>query len=156
MLDALAVALGIWHKVVPGSGWRNILPAEVRVTPVQAGDRLIFERQLPSVVEATSVGIHWVREIKKGGVRTTNRKARWAEQEIANRVKEAEAQRAMLPVLAYYGAGRAWLPTNRARRDWKVLMPNQPTRFDAYRGCLDARINEHALNEWFLLETAAG
>jgi predicted ATP-dependent endonuclease of OLD family len=25
VLDALAVALGLWHKVAPGSGWRNIL-----------------------------------------------------------------------------------------------------------------------------------
>ncbi|HWT78557.1 MAG TPA: ATP-binding protein, partial [Candidatus Methylomirabilis sp.] len=34
VLDALAVALGLWHKGAPGSGWRNILHEEVWLEPV--------------------------------------------------------------------------------------------------------------------------
>src|SRR6266853_1433924 len=47
VLDALAVALGLWHKAAPGSGWRNILEEEIRLEPVAAGDRVYFKPQLP-------------------------------------------------------------------------------------------------------------
>src|SRR5438067_381009 len=81
VLDALAVALGLWHKAAPGSGWRNILKEEVRVDPVNAGDRIIWKLALPSKITATGrigerEGLSWTRMIRKGGFRTTNAEAR--------------------------------------------------------------------------------
>jgi|APCry1669189204_1035204.scaffolds.fasta_scaffold17558_2 predicted ATP-binding protein involved in virulence len=158
VLDALAVALGLWHKAAPGSGWRNILPEEVWLNPVPAGDRVQFKPQLPSLIRVEGqIGSHqqlsWTRMIREGGTRTTNAEARQAEAAIIETVQAAEAQQAPLPVLAYYGAGRAWLPTN--KRPTLRTSQRKPQQFDAYRKCLDTRIRDQDLNEWFLFETAA-
>lgn len=158
VLDALAVALGLWHKAAPGSGWRNILEEEIRLQPVPVGDRVQFKPQLPSRITAEGqIGSHgqlrWTRMIRDGGTRTTNAEAREAEAAIVETVRAAEAQRAPLPVLAYYGAGRAWLPTN--KRPAFRASQRKPQQFDAYRNCLDTRIHDRELNEWFLLEAAA-
>lgn len=158
VLDALAVALGLWHKAAPGSGWRNILAEEIRLTPVRAGDRIQFRPQLPSRITVEgSIGfrenLRWTRMIREGGTRTTNAEAREAEKSITETVQAAEAQSAPLPVLAYYGAGRAWLPTN--KRPAIRTSQRRPQQFDAYRNCLDTRIHDRELNEWFLFEAAA-
>lgn len=159
VLDALAVALGLWHKAAPGSGWRNILEEEIRLEAVVAGDRIHFKPQLPCRITAEGAigpreGLSWTRMIREKGTRTTNAEAREAEATITELVKAANAQKAPLPVLAYYGAGRAWLPTN--KRPTSPLSQRKPQQFDAYRQCLDTRINDKDLNEWFLNEAAAG
>ncbi len=158
MLDALAVALGLWHKAAPGSGWRNILLEERWLKPVAAGDRTHFEPQAPCKITAEGrIGIReklrWTRMIKKGGQRTTNAEAREAEKAIAEAAEAAKAQSQPLPVLAYYGAGRAWLPTN--QRPAARITQRRTQQFDAYRNCLDTRIRDRELNEWFLYEAVA-
>jgi predicted ATP-binding protein involved in virulence len=158
VLDALAVALGIWHKAVPSSGWRNILKEEVRLEPVDAGDRVTWRLALPSSITATGIigrreGLSWTRMIRKDGTRTTNVKAHEAETAIIELVKGAEAQQELLPVLAYYGAGRAWKPAN--KRQTGSVNTGKSQQFDAYRNCLDTRIRDQELNDWFLFETAA-
>ncbi len=158
VLDALAVALGLWHKAAPGSGWRNILAEEIRIEPVRAGDRVVFEPRLPSKVSVkgtigSKVNLSWTRMVRQGGTRTTNAEARDAEAAITELAQLAEQQRAPLPVLAYYGAGRAWLATN--KRPPASPSQKKPSRLDAYHHCLDPRINDKKLNEWFLFEAAA-
>jgi len=158
VLDALAVALGLWHKVAPGSGWRNILEEEIRLIPVPAGDRIHFRPQLPTKITVEgSVGsrenLRWTRMIREGGTRTTNAGARDAEKSCNDTFQAALMQRALLPVLAYYGAGRAWSPTN--KRPNVRTSQRKPQQFDAYRKCLDTRIHDHEVNEWFLFETVA-
>jgi predicted ATP-binding protein involved in virulence len=158
VLDALAVSLGLWHKAAPGSGWRNILTEEIRTLPVRAGDRVNFRPQLPTKISAVGIigdkeGLSWTRMIRERGTRTTNAEAREAETAIIELVKAAEAHRAPLPVLAYYGAGRAWLPTN--KRPVGRPSAGKPTQMDAYYNCLDTRIRDRDLNEWFLFEAAA-
>jgi predicted ATP-binding protein involved in virulence len=158
ILDALAVALGLWHKVAPGGGWRNILKEEVRLDPVNAGDRIIWKLALPSAITAhgkigDQEGYEWTRMVRKGGSRTTNAQARKAEDAIARLVAAAEAQRAPLPVLAYYGAGRAWDIPNKRRNT--APSDKKLTQFDAYHNCLDTRIRDRELNDWFLFETVA-
>jgi len=160
VLDALAVALGLWHKHVPGHGWRNILPEEIRVEPRQAGDRITFERVLPVRIKAAgnimdaATDVTWTRMIREGGIRTTNAEATAAEEAIAVLVQMAKEDKTVLPVLAYYGAGRAWLPTNQRPKD-SLPSGQKPSRFDAYHNCLDTRVRDQELNNWFLLETAA-
>ena len=158
VLDALAVSLGVWHRAAPGSGWRNILPEEVRIEPVQAGDRQVFEARLPSAVTATGtigdwVGLTWTRMVKVGGARTTNAEAKDAEKAIESLVLPHESRPQTLPVLAYYGAGRAWLPSNKRPAAHPSLRKTR--RVDAYYQCLDTRIRDKELNEWFLYEAAA-
>jgi len=158
ILDALAVALGLWHKAAPGSGWRNILTEEIRLQARSAGDRVFFEPQLPCKISVQGAiggraGLTWARMIRETGTRTTNAQARDAEQAIMALVNAAQAQEAPLPVLAYYGAGRAWLPTN--KRPAGLTSQRKPQRFDAYHNCLDTRIRDRDLIEWFLHEAAA-
>jgi predicted ATP-binding protein involved in virulence len=158
VLDALAVALGLWHKAAPGSGWRNILTEEIRLEPVPAGDRTRFEPKLPTRIKtAGSIGsvegLTWARLIRQGGTRTTNAEAKRAETAISELVQQADRQEAELPVLAYYGAGRAWLPSN--KRPSGPIDLRKSRRFDAYYNCLDTRIRDRELNEWFLFEAAA-
>ena len=159
VLDALAVALGIWHKAAPSSsGWRNILKEEVRLDPVNAGDRLLWKLALPAKISVNGIigrseNLRWTRMIRKGGTRTTNAEAHDAENAIIELVNGAEAHRELLPVLAYYGAGRAWKSTN--KRPTGPTSTGKPQQFDAYRNCLDTRIRDQELNEWFLFETVA-
>ncbi len=157
-LDALAVALGLWHKAAPRSGWRNILQEEIRLEPQPSGDRVLFEPRLPTRITATgrigaTDGLSWTRTIREGGTRTTNAAAREAEAAIANLVQAAGAERAVLPVLAYYGAGRTWLPTN--KRPGGRVSAKKSQRLDAYHHCLDTRIRDRDVNEWFLFEAVA-
>ncbi len=159
VLDALAVALGIWHTKIPQPGWRNILEEEVRVEPIRYGDgRVSFEPVLPTRITATgaingSKAITWTRQIRRDGNRTSNVEAKEAIEVIGRWVNAAESGKIALPVLAYYGAGRAWLPTN--KKPAHRLKSKKPRRFDAYENCLDTRIDLHGLNYWFLVETAA-
>ncbi|MFA7236792.1 MAG: AAA family ATPase [Phycisphaeraceae bacterium] len=160
ILDALAVAVGIWHTAAPGYGWRNIHTEEIRSEAIPTGDRKFFKSYLPSKITATgAIGSHeninWARMIREGGIRTTNAQAKDAQQAISQLVKDVEAQTAPLPVLAYYGAGRAWLPTQ-DKRSASAPSQRKPQRFDAYYNCLDTRIRDRELNEWFLFEAAAG
>ncbi len=158
ILDALAVALGLWHKAAPGSGWRNILTEEIRLEPHPRGDRVLFESRLPSKISVRGAiggkeGLKWVRMIREGGARTTNAEAKLAERAISELAQAAQAQAATLPVLAYYGAGRAWLPTN--KRPAGPTSQRRRHQFDAYHNCLDTRIRDRDLVEWFLYEAAA-
>lgn len=159
LLDALAVAAGfICHKLSPGTGFRNIQAEEIRIDPVVSGDRVQFQACLPAQISATGVigtreGLHWTRLIRQGRTRTSNLEVKEALQAIKELDEAALAQTAPLPVLAYYGAGRAWLPTN--KRTSKPVLHKKPQRFDAYYKCLDTRIRDDYLNDWFLLEAAA-
>jgi hypothetical protein len=73
---------------------------------------------------------------------------------VANVVAEAEAQRAPAPLLAYYGAGRAWMPSNERvqRASFEIKKPNQ---WDGYYDCLQERIRLKDLDHWFRDEAAA-
>jgi predicted ATP-binding protein involved in virulence len=158
LLDALAVALGIWHKGIPKTGWRNILEEEIRLTPVRAGDRTYFRPQLPAKITVegkigSKENLRWTRMIRDGGTRTTNAEAREAEKAVHDTVQAALQQRALLPILAYYGAGRAWSATN--KRPIMRTSQRKPQQFDPYHNCLDTRIHDHELNEWFLFEAVA-
>jgi len=127
---------------------------------VTAGDRPIYEPQLPTKITAhgpidpdSPNPLTWTRMIREGQKRTTNAEAKAAEAAISGYLKAALAQQAALPVLAYYGAGRAWLPSNQP-----ISIPSStrmPQRLDAYRKCLDTRIRDVEIHQWFLLEYAA-
>src|SRR5436305_6192925 len=120
LLDALAVAASIWLIEVPdstivGSG-RIILPNEIRLEPEIKGVRTQFNVRRPVIVRATGqIGgdehVSWTRQIRADGKRTSNSEARQALQCIRGLYdQEAKGQEVLFPILAYYGAGRAWLP----------------------------------------------
>src|SRR5688572_17683955 len=81
-LDALAVALGIWHVAAPTAGWRKIEPREVHLIERRTGDTIRFDPASSSEVEAVGLlggkPATWKRMVRKGATRTTNAEAREA------------------------------------------------------------------------------
>ena len=164
VLDALAVAAGVWLVEAPDTtlynSGRNILPTEVRLEPEGRGDRIQFSERRPVVVKATGkIGEHenveWARQIHPDGKRTSNLKAKEAlayVKEIYTR--DGSGERVLCPVLAYYGAGRAWLSSN--ERVPKESKTNGPARrWAAFYDCFNERIRFAELQKWFLGETVA-
>jgi len=164
VLDALAVSASVWLVEPPDStlqsSYRNILPKEIRLEPSQVGDRTQFREKLPVSVEASGqIGdqenVTWVRQIKSGGKRATNVGAKEAIkiiQEIYKR--DASGKPVICPVLAYYGAGRAWLPSNQ-RLPKEAKSNGVARRWAAFYDCFNERIRFDELRKWFHRETTA-
>jgi len=159
ILDALSTASAIWLVEVPDSTLRssglNILDAEIRLEPQGRGDRIQFHERRPVIIRATGrIGDHenvsWTRQ--RGGRRTSNAEAKEAlgyVQELYAR--DAAGENVLCPVLAYYGAGRAWLASNERVPKPK---PNGPARrWSAFYDCFNERIRFAELQQWFSRET---
>ena len=165
ILSAVAVALGIFElndrikrTIRPNErAWRRIYDDEVRLVPAKAGDRGLFE---PSTFcEVTAVGsfsqgaasMTWSR-LLEGGRRKNN--AKEAAAAIDTLIEAAAAQQAPAPLLAYYGAGAAWLPSNeRVQKAGAEI--KKPSQWDGYYDCLQERIRLKDLDHWFRDEAAA-
>ncbi len=163
-LDALAVAMGIWHVACRGHGNIRIEDAEIReqvngtnghVSFVPVGEVTIAatgriggkksgwarsrqgleKNTVNDLVEGTAYGLEHARALVKGA--------------------HALAPDSILPVLAYYGAGRLWLEPNAPKTTRKDTTPPKVSRdtlkrFAPYKGCLDSRCRARDLNEWLL------
>ncbi|MFN7922302.1 MAG: AAA family ATPase [Bryobacteraceae bacterium] len=160
LLDALAVAAGIWlveppDSVLSGSR-RNILRNEIRLAAQAKGDRVQFAEQRPVVVRATGrLGeggpVVWSRQIRPTGSRTVNGDAKEALDFVRSVYSRDQAGEAVLcPVLAYYGAGRAWLPSN--QRGEKPKANGVARRWAALYDCFNERIRFDELTKWFRRE----
>ncbi|MCR4314865.1 MAG: AAA family ATPase [Planctomycetes bacterium] len=162
ILDALAISMAVWLVEPPGrnlhNSRRNILPKEIRLELSREGDRIQFREKTPVVIEAHGCiagieDVSWTRQIRKTGGKTVNTEARRALEivkRIYNRIDEDD--KVVCPVLAYYGAGRAWLPSN--QRLPKNKNPHGPSlRWDAFYDCFNERIRFDELREWFSRET---
>ena len=163
VLDALAVSLGVWLVGPPDSmlsnSRRHILTPEIRLEPSRKGDRVQFRECRPVVVQAHGrigerSGIAWTRQIREGGTRTTNADAKEALDIIrAIYRRDGEGEQVLCPVLAYYGAGRGWLPSN--ERIPKPKSSGPARRWAAFYDCFNERIRLAALQQWFSRETTA-
>jgi predicted ATP-binding protein involved in virulence len=161
VLDALAVAASVWLVEEPDStlfgSSRNIAKTEIRLKPELKGDRIQFREWRPVKVRAIGrIGDHenvsWTRQIRPQGTRTSNAEAKQA---LAF-VKEIYASdnagaNVLCPVLAYYGAGRAWLPSN--ERVPKARTNGPARRWAAFYDCFNERIRFAELQKWFSRET---
>jgi len=161
-LDALAVAAGIWLVRPPDSevqnSKRHLLKSEIRLATSQIGDRIQFKELPPASV--TAIGnlaghdaVKWTRQ-NRGSNSTNDSQAKQA-LEIIEAVYERDRnnEKVLCPVLAYYGAGRAWLPSNKR---WTITQPKKLNRrWAAFYDCFNERIRFSELHEWFLGETIA-
>ncbi len=164
VLDALAIAAGIWLVEAPDSmltnSGRNILPVEIRLEPERRGDRIQFQERKPVIVGATGrIGNHervsWKRQIARERKRTSNVDAKQALEYVTEMYRRDSAgEEVLCPVLAYYGAGRAWLPSNeRLPGESKANGPAR--RWAAFYDCFNERIRFAELRKWFHRETTA-
>ena len=162
VLDALAVAAGIWLVELPDStlvnSRRAILPREIRLASRDEGDRRQFFECRPVVVDVAGElcgrQLEWRRQIREGGSRTTNVDARDAVTVIGEHYARAAAgEDVITPVVAYYGAGRGWLPARERGRPTRGMQAGAPARrWDAFYDCLEERIRTVDLQYWFQRE----
>jgi len=161
LLDALAVAAGIWLVNPPDSllsnSGRNIMRNEIRLEAEQKGDRVQFSERRPASVRARGAigeqdNLTWTRQIRPGGKRTTKADAEAALASVQEIYRQDQRGKNVLcPVLAYYGAGRAWLPSNERVR--KPKHNGHARRWAAFYDCFRERIRFDELRRWFQRET---
>ncbi len=152
-LDATAVALGIWCMGRPHFQFRDLRFEDVRLVANRIGDVIRFdpapEISVSAEGEICGVPLHWSREYD-----FESRKTRDSDEhfEVAAILGRAGSDgRTSLPVLAYYSAGRAWLSANARISNFEPDL-KKVSRFDAYEDCLDGRIDDKNLQQWFLFE----
>lgn len=163
VLDALAVSASVWLVEYPDSilqsSYRNILRKEIRLEPSREGDRIQFRDRFPALVKATGqIGdqpkVTWVRQIKQRGGKTTNAGAKEALDIIRNIYQRDQSGESIVcPVLAYYGAGRAWLPSNKPKQGKANGGPAR--RWAAFYKCFSEEIRFAELTDWFRREAIA-
>ena len=152
ILDALAIALGAFLAGcnVPAT---NLHKSDVRFLPyTHEGGSFHREARYPVSVSVgvktdKGIDIDWERALNSANGRTTVREARpimdYADA-LCYRVQENMP--VTLPMLAYYGTGRLWLP----KREKKgAVMRGVPSRLHGYVDALDAATNEKLMLQWF-------
>ncbi len=162
VLDALSVAAGSWFLGIGGYDTRHIQDADIRKIALRAGETTTFEGQYPVVVEASGVidgpflsaePLKWARDIEKAGGKTRFKQAATIKR-LASEV-EARVQRGegiVLPLIAYYGAGRLWVPAKDMEGGGPEKEAPVPSRLDGYKTSIDPRISFPALFRWLANE----
>ncbi len=164
VLDAISIAAAIWLLEVPDStivnSGTNILPFQIHLEPETKGDRTQFHERRPVIIRATGqIGNHehvsWIRQIRGDRKRTSNSEAKQALEYVREIYKQDSAgEQVLCPVLAYYGAGRAWLPSNN-RIPGESKSNGPARRWAAFYDCFSERIRFGELRKWFHRETTA-
>jgi predicted ATP-binding protein involved in virulence len=164
LLDALAIAAGVWLVNAPdttlSNSKRNILTSEIHLEPVESDGITQFIEHKPVQIKAAGrlgdrEGIEWTRQIKTDGSRTSNGEAKTALDLISDLYRRNQAgEQLWFPIVAYYGAGRAWLPSNKT--DPKAKQINGVSRrWHAFYDCFEERIRIADLQTWFQKEALA-
>ena len=158
ILDTISIALGSFlagcdikssnlHKsdarfVIYEQKDANRLDMSIPHREAQYPVRISVEMQLPNGDE-----ISWSRALNSELGRTTVGEARpimdYAK-EIAKKVKKNEP--VVMPLFAYYGTGRLWLPK---RSKQNTVLSKMPSRLKGYVDALDAASNTKLMMDWF-------
>lgn len=151
VLEGLAVALGTWFLGFDGLSQRSIALSDVRL--VQHGDaHPNFERQFPVTVAASGMldgdDLDWSRSKNSStGTTTTAGASKLIDPAKARQEDVRRGNEVSLPVLAFYGTGRQWSPTNaRQGADQK-----KSGRTEGYLEALDSRSSYAQLTAWMKL-----
>ena len=161
ILSAVSVALGIWHlsEILGELQWRNIMDHEIReVLGVdENGETQFVSTGATRITAAGSIGDRpaatWTRGKRVRGDKTLNQGQEAMAAAIAEVIEARDQGTEPLPLLAYYGAGRAWLPSNeRAMADLDGDLKSR--RSDGYYDCLVERIRIKDVLKWFLLQAS--
>jgi predicted ATP-binding protein involved in virulence len=158
ILDALSTILSIWFVAPPEQDLlknkKNISPYDRHISYQSQGDRGFFVTHVPCSLRAevtlqntqTSIYFSYATEIE------TDLEAPKA-LEIIQHIYSlgGDAPPPLCPILAYYGAARAWIPSHE-RPKIKARLDGPARRWDAFDGALEDRIRFSDLQNWFLKE----
>jgi predicted ATP-binding protein involved in virulence len=159
VLDALAIAASIWLIQPPdpslNASCRNVRENEIRLQAKTTGDRTQFEKIRPVRIKATGSLTQQLPDVR-GWNRTDSKQEEdlWLLSSL-RRIFAVEKEghiEVPFPVLAYYGAGRAWLPdpSQLHQKENGLAM-----RWAALQDCFDERIKFDRLANWFRREAIA-
>ena len=132
-----------------------------RLTATQQGDRTQFQ-QAPGDMSVLAtgtildqVGVSWGQSLPVGKARVSNAISKDAMTLIWSAYDRiSRGEQVLLPVICYYGAGRAWLAHNE-RKKVKAKSNGQANRWEAFYDCLNERIRVADLADWFQGEQIA-
>lgn len=159
ILDALALALGVWFNKAPdatlGRRQPRLLESQRRLVAQWEGDRT----QMQPVLEPVEIlvsgsildrpAITWGQRLEVGRSTVNHQASKEARDLIWSAYQRINAgEKVLLPVICYYGAGRAWLPHNE-RRNSKARGLGPANRWEAFHDCLNERIRIADLAQWF-------
>ncbi|MFT3880113.1 MAG: AAA family ATPase [Gemmatales bacterium] len=159
ILDAAAVALGVWLEWKPDSllanSYRRLKKEDKHLRVVESGDRRQFQQVSDTMsILATGMilersGVSWGQSLAAGKTKVSND----ASKDVLNSIWSAydqvnKGQKVLLPVICYYGAGRAWLAHNE-RKKAKAVSNGPANRWEAFYDCLNERIRVSDLARWF-------
>lgn len=162
VLEALSIVAGVWLYDVPDSklsnSRRSLTDVDIRLVPDQSsGDRIQFRETQSTAVSgwgklaADENTIQWTQTISHGKKSKTGLAV--AREFIKSRYElDEQGNEVLLPVIGYYGAGRASL-THRKRREQIKPSMEKSRRWAAFYDCLNERIRFSDLKQWFLRET---
>lgn len=164
ILDAAAVALGVWLIEPPDrtllSSKRTVLDTEIRLSPETVGDRIQFQESYPVLVKAIGdiqgkPNLEWSALVKSAGKKVSRPDSEKAHEAIRETfAANSNGTRTLCPVVAYYGAGRAWLPSNRKGEKEKESH-DVARRWNAFYDAFSERIRFSDLVAWFRAEAIA-
>lgn len=164
LLDALAIAAGVWLVNAPdttlSTSKRNILTSEIHLEAIESDGITQFIEHKPVQIKAVGrLGdqeeIEWTRQIKANGSRTSNAEAKAALDIISDLYQRNQPGEPLwFPIVAYYGAGRAWLPSNKTTPKAQ-LSKGVARRWHAFYDCFEERIRIADLQTWFQREALA-
>ncbi len=162
ILDALAVALGVWLEWKPDSllanSHRRLKREDKRLIGTPQGDRTQLQR-VPETMSVRATGailnqthVTWGQELTVGKTRVSNAASKDVLESIWSAYERVcKSEQVLLPVICYYGAGRAWL-THNERKKAKAKSNGPANRWEAFYDCLNERIRVSDLAHWFLSE----
>ena len=122
------------------------------------GERQFFPAGEVQISAVGSVGGHssasWTRRKRAKRSPTKDQWHKDAVADILSVIKARDEQSGALPLLAYYGAGRAWQASNeRSKADLSGDL--KARRSDGYYDCLNERIRIKDILKWFVLAAAS-
>lgn len=155
ILDALAIAMGSYLSCFSDAKARNIHETDVRQTVETAAktqlEILRMKSQYPVIIGAEGeVGgekISWQRELNNAKGRTTMQHAKkltdYGRRMVAA-LRARDDNKAVLPVIAYYGTGRIW-KDSRLRNTLKNI---DLERSSGYADCLESTSSYASFGHW--------
>jgi len=157
VLDGIAVAIGAWTRGMPqlADEDRPLCVDDVRLETTETQGLATLEPRYPvgvsadATVDATQ--LHWKRELRRAGGRTTSVDAKQVRRHAAAIAKAASAdEQAPLPLFGYYGTGRLWVQ-RRARPKSREKLGS---RFQGYDSCLQSASNTKLFERWMAWRAA--
>lgn len=152
VLDAVATALGSYISGFDGISSNSITKEDSHRKMYELGSRIDAEEQYPVRITATcdidGNEIHWSRSLHGKEGKTHIREAKAIMKygrDLQQKVREGD-QTILLPVIAYYGTGRLYMPKKSKRNGLEDV---RFTRTSGYIDCLNSSSNDKLMMQWF-------